>query len=87
MESSRMCEDKYFPLKTLKKTRKEQKCTQRMIANYLGVSIQYYSQMERGINLLSYANACKIAYFFHTTPDALFLKDYKEFLEQKKDGK
>lgn len=69
---------KYFPLHTLRTLRKKQHVTQSRLADYLNVSVQYYSQMERGINLLNYANACKLARFFNTTPDALFYTDYQQ---------
>ena len=46
------------------------------IADYLGITVQFYSQIERGINTLSYANAIQIAAWFGMTTDELFEKDY-----------
>jgi len=64
------------PLKKLRKIRRDLKINQTMVAEFLGVTTQFYSQVERGINVLSYSNALKIAVFFNTTPDELFKEDF-----------
>lgn len=69
------------PLRKLRRIRLEEKCTQKRCADYLGVSMQYYSQIERGINTLSYPNALKLALFFNTTTDELFKEDYADYDE------
>lgn len=64
------------PLKKLRKIRRDLKINQAVVAEFLGVTTQFYSQIERGINVLSYNNALKIAVFFNTTPDELFRDDF-----------
>lgn len=64
-----------FQLRKLKRMRTDAKIPQKKLASVLNCSIQFYSQLERGINTLSYENACLLANFFETTPDALFLED------------
>lgn len=64
-----------FPLRKLKKLRTDSRIPQKKLASVLNCSIQFYSQLERGVNTLSYENACLLAGFFDTTPDALFLDD------------
>lgn len=70
------------PLYTLRKVRLQKRVTQRILADYLGVTMQYYSQIERGLNTLSYYNALRLAVFFSTSVDALFKQDYLRFDEQ-----
>lgn len=70
-------------LKTLKKKRLEMGVTQKKLARELGCSIQFYSQMERGINVLSYENAVILANYFEVSPDELFLDDCRDFLKLK----
>lgn len=65
-----------IPLKKMRKIRRDLRVNQSMVANFLGVSTQYFSQLERGINVLSYNNALKIAKYFGTTPDDLFKEDF-----------
>lgn len=65
------------PLRKLKQVRLKHKVTQKMIAERLGCTVQFYSQMERGINVLNYSNALKIAIYFETTPDELFRDDFE----------
>ena len=63
-------------LRTLRKERLKRQIRQKDIADYLGITVQFYSQIERGINTLSYANAIQIAAWFGMTTDELFEKDY-----------
>ena len=63
------------PLERLKEVRLSWNCTQRMVANYLGVSHQYYSGMERGVNSLRAEYAIMIARFFNLSCDDLFSED------------
>lgn len=63
-------------LKVLKKERLRRRLRQKDIADYLGITVQYYSQIERGINTLSYANALQIAGLFKMSTDELFERDY-----------
>ena len=67
-----------FPLETLKNKRVEKGITQTAIAENLGISLQFYSQIERGINTLSYANALRIAEFLGCTTDELFKRDFNQ---------
>lgn len=63
-------------LKKMRKVRRELRINQTMVAEFLGVTTQYVSLLERGENMLSYNNALKIAKFFNTTPDDLFKEDF-----------
>ena len=67
-----------FPLETLRRIRTEKGVTQTEIAENLGISLQFYSQIERGINTLSYANAIKIANYLGVTTDELFKKEFEQ---------
>lgn len=67
-----------FPLETLRRIRTEKGVTQTEIAENLGISLQFYSQIERGINTLSYANAIKIANYLSVTTDELFKKEFEQ---------
>ena len=70
---------KYPKLNTLRKLRIKNKVKQADIAYFIGVTTQYYSQMERGINLLSYKHALQIAAYFDKSPDELFQADFLNF--------
>lgn len=59
----------------LRKLRKDMMITQAEVAEYLGVTSQFYGQVERGVNVLSYENALKLARYFHTNSDDLFADD------------
>lgn len=65
------------PLRKLRKTRLKCRVKQKTVANFLGVSTQFYSQIERGVNNLSFENAYKLAYYFQTTTDDLFKEDFE----------
>ena len=61
----------------LRRIRRELGVKQEQIAEVLGCTSQFYSQIERGVNTLTYANAVRIADFFQCRPDDLFLDDFK----------
>jgi len=59
--------------------RENHRLTQLEVASKLGISKQYYSQLERGDRRLSYDMALRIAKIFNTTPDQIFLtNEYAE---------
>lgn len=64
-------------LKNLKKVRKEKGYTIKEVSKELSICMAYYCQIENGNRNLSYKNAIKIATFFKTTPDKLFLVEDK----------
>lgn len=74
-----------IPLRKVKRIRRELKINQTMVAEFLGVTTQFYSQIERGVNVLSYQNALKIAKYFNTTPDELFKEDFTNAIKKIKD--
>lgn len=47
------------------------------MAEHLNISLQFYSQIERGVNRLSYKNALKIAEYLNCSTDELFKEDFK----------
>ncbi len=59
-------------LKTLRKIRKENQITIYDMAEYLGITPSFYSQIENEKRRLFYDTAIKIAYFFDMTPKELF---------------
>ncbi len=65
-----------IPLRKMKKVRRELRINQSRVAEFLGVTTQYFSLLERGENTLSYNYALQIAKFFNTTPDDLFKEDF-----------
>ena len=69
---------KKLPLTVLRKTRLKNNLRQKDIAYVLGCTTQYYSQLERVINVLSYDYATRLALMFNTTPDELFFEEYKK---------
>lgn len=66
-----------MPLFKLRKTRLKHNLTQEDVAYILGCTTQFYSQIERGINVLSYDYAVRLALMFQTTPDELFFEQFK----------
>lgn len=56
------------------KMRKENKLTIYQMANKLGISSSYYSQIENKKRRLSYDMAIKIANIFSKNPDEIFIK-------------
>lgn len=77
-------------MKKLKKTRLEHHLRQVDLADILGCTTQFYSQIERGINVLSLENAFKLADKFGVSVEELFREDYEnekkyeEEIKQKK---
>lgn len=57
----------------LKAIRKKEKITCQQVADAVGVSKVYYWQVENGKRNLYYGLAVKIAEFFNTSPDEIFL--------------
>ena len=76
---------KKAPLYKLRKARLEHHLTQGDVAYILGCTTQFYSQIERGINVLSYDYAVRLALMFQTTPDELFFEQFKYMHVQKLD--
>lgn len=69
---------KKHPLNKLRKTRLKHNLRQKDVAYVLGCTVQYYSLIERGQNVLSYDYALRLALMFNTTPDELFLEEFKK---------
>lgn len=65
-------------LSQLRKERKRLGITQVELSEILGVTPQYISALERGLNELTYYDAYKIARYMGQLPDSLFLDDAKE---------
>ena len=61
----------------LKKLRLKNNYTSKDIANILGISKPFYSQIENGRRRLSYDMAVKIASIFKMKPDEIFYEDHK----------
>lgn len=61
----------------LKKLRLKNNYTSKDIANILGISKPFYSQIENGRRRLSYDMAVRIANIFKMKPDELFYEDHK----------
>ena len=79
MEGNKKTVVKYkTPLKKLRKVRKNARVNQARLAEFLGVTPQFFSLLERGENTLSYHYALEIAKFFDMTPDELFKDDFME---------
>ncbi len=68
-------------LNTLKNRRKISPYTIETIAKNANLSKSMYSYLENGKKRLSYDQAIRLAKVFKTTPDKLFLEDYKEFFK------
>lgn len=62
----------------LKELRIEKGYTSKMIADMLGISKPFYSQIENGRRRLSYDMAVKISSIFNKKPDQLFYEDHKK---------
>ena len=56
--------------------RNEKKYTTQYMADILGISKTYYSQLENNRRRLSYDMAIKIAEIFNVHPDHIFYKDH-----------
>ncbi|MBE6159706.1 MAG: helix-turn-helix transcriptional regulator [Lactobacillales bacterium] len=61
----------------LKKIRMKNNYTSKNMADILGISKPFYSQIENGRRRLSYDMAVKIANIFKMKPDELFYEDHK----------
>ncbi len=62
----------------LKELRKKKGYTSQDMAEKLGISKPFYSQIENQMRKLSYDMAVQIATVFHKKPDYVFLEDHKE---------
>ncbi len=58
--------------------RKKAKMSQDEVAGRMNISRQYYSQIERGLNVLSYNDARTLARMFNTTCEELFDEDFQK---------
>lgn len=58
--------------------------TQADLAKELNITPQYMSALERGLNELTYYDACLIARYLGMTPDSLFLNDSIERVKLEK---
>lgn len=65
----------------LKKIRMNNNYTCIDIANILGISKPFYSQIENGRRRLTYDMAIKISNIFNMKPDELFYEDHKKVLK------
>ena len=65
----------------LKQTRQKKGYTTKYMAEKLGVSKPFYSQIENNKRSLSYKMAVKIADILKTKPDRLFYDDFKERIQ------
>ena len=61
----------------LKKLRLKNNYTSKDIADILGISKPFYSQIENGRRRLTYDMAVRIASIFKMKPDELFYEDHK----------
>ena len=62
----------------LKKLRLKNNDTSKYIADLLGISKPFYSQIENGRRRLTYDMAVRIATIFKMKPDEIFYEDHKE---------
>lgn len=62
----------------LKKLRLKNNYTSKYIADLLGISKPFYSQIENGRRRLTYDMAVRIATIFKMKPDEIFYEDHKE---------
>ncbi len=65
----------------LKELRIKNNYTSRYIAEILGISKPFYSQIENGRRRLTYDMAVKIAKIFKMKPDELFYDDHKHVIK------
>lgn len=68
----------------LREMRKKKKITSKDMANMLGISIAFYSQIENKNRRLTYDMAVNIANIFKCKPDYIFYEEYKQELEKDK---
>lgn len=62
----------------LRALRKKSHINQADMASRLNICGQYYSQIERGMRVLSYNDARTLARVFNMTTDELFEEDFKK---------
>ena len=62
----------------LKKIRQNKGITTKEMADKLGISKAFYSQLENNKRTISYMMAIKIANIFNKKPDSIFYDDFKQ---------
>ena len=62
---------------TLRELRKTNNLTSKQMAEKLGISKAFYSQIENRTRRLSYDMAIKISKIFNSKPDKIFYEDSK----------
>lgn len=62
----------------LKQLRQVKGITTKEMANKLGISKAFYSQLENNKRTISYIMAIKIADIFNKKPDTIFYEDFKQ---------
>lgn len=67
--------------KKLKQLRLKNKYTTKMMAEKLGISKPFYSQIENQNRRLSYEMAIKISKIFGLKPDDIFYSDMKKIVK------
>ena len=71
-------------LTKLKKLHEEKNIPFVAVADHLGMTYSNYYYIIRGLRKLEYGRAVEIANFFGTTPDEIFLKDFKKVVKNEK---
>lgn len=71
-------------LEKMRALREQLDIRQRDLADYIGCTPQFISAIEREENVLSYEMARKIARYMDTTPDNLFLEDFRKRERERK---
>lgn len=66
----------------LKEMRKSKKIPSKIMAEKLGISVAFYSQIENKNRRLTYDMAVSIANIFKCKPDYIFYEEYKKDLEK-----
>ena len=69
--------------KRLKELRNKNKLTTQNMADKLGISKPFYSQIENGVRRLSYDMAVRISGIFNVKPDDIFYNDHLEYKKDK----
>lgn len=62
----------------LKQLRQSKGITAKQMAEKLGISKAFYSQLENNKRNLSYIMAIRIANIFNKKPDSIFYEDFKQ---------
>lgn len=71
----------------LKELRQSKRLTSKKMAERLGISIPFYSQIENRQRRLTYDMAVRIADIFKTRPDKIFYEDYVDYEDGKGEKK